>query len=122
MTTFARSTPVTLTPSGAHAVVVDTPDTVAAERGLRQHYRVRLDNGTTRLVAADGLRAVEEARELPFTVSVSPQRGRIRVFLYNEQFAEGVEEHLTEAEVEALVAALQHALAELALADGEEGE
>lgn len=112
MAALEVGTPVTLTPSGAHAVVVDTPDAVAAERGLAGHYRVRLDNGTTRLVAADGLRAVEEASTL-FQIGIGAN--------FIDIHWDKRRTRLTEAEAEALVEALQYALAELALAEGEEG-
>lgn len=108
MATLEVNAPVTLTPSGAHAVVVDTPDTVAAERGLRGHYRVRLDNGTTRLVAGDRLRAVEEA-PLPFHIDIGANFIDIH---FDKQLS-----RLTAAEAEALVVALQHALTELAIAE-----
>lgn len=62
---------------------------------------MRLANGTTRLVAEEKLRAVEEA-PVPFHIDIHCDKHLSR---------------LTAAEAEALVAALQHALAELAIAE-----
>lgn len=118
-TDFTKGERVKLKHWGDTATVVALPDEVEAAEGLKGHYRIKLDDAAKgwRYVTPDKLVRVE-ASKLPFKVLALPElHDCIMVSIYNKSVGVGVSEHFTEAEAEALVAALQHALAELALGE-----
>ena len=114
MTDFAKGDRVKLKHWGDTATVVALPDEVEAVEGLKGHYRIKLDDAAKgyRYVTPDKLAWVNDRRfkvctgegEYAQTVEIRAAGGALLA-------------RLTEAEAEALVAALQHALADVALGE-----
>lgn len=109
---FAKGERVKLKHWGDTATVVALPDEVEAVEGLKGHFRIKLDDAAKgwRYVTPDKLVRVNDRRfkvcagegEYAQTVEIRSAGGTLLA-------------RLTEAEAEALVAALQHARAELAI-------
>lgn len=116
MTDFAKGERVKLKHWGDTATVVALPDEVEAAEGLKGHFRIKLDDAAKgwRYVTPDKLVRVKNTAS-PFKVCVgnSPRGQAIDI----RSAGDTLLARLTEAEAEALVAALQHALAELAIGE-----